>query len=462
MANAAFVYCPNAKCNATKDSPVGHSWRWTGQGPSNCKKCHFAFLLGKQYHRGGPHNGGSGKTSDKDPTGRSYAQVAAKGSKSGDAGKEASERTQFIPAEDGAIRKWLIKRQKDKAGDAEFLAAVDQLIPPTPQTPEEKLEEAATKLAKAQRMHKHEASKLDSMQQAAVRRAKELLEYKKSLADQRDKATQAKEELERCQAEHDKIHAESSPPPLAAAATTDTLPISAAALVTRELSESKLLDGVDAERANQIKDLVLQLHSRLAHQDRAAACQGQPQQQDQQQQQQQSGQEGAVQQGQQSQQQAQQQPSRQQAPVAAQTSAQQHSAVPPQQAAAGVQNAAAAGAGTPPPAREQQEAQQREQQQQQRQQLPQPQQQPQQSTPPADMEVESRHKPVRPRDTTEEQEESENKRLMAPGPADMDDDLGLHIQDDMLADAAALNQASEFAEALAQEAAAGPQGQSCS
>ena len=258
----AFVYCPNAKCNAASNAPLGHSWRWINQGPSNCKRCHFAFLLGKQHQRGRPHDGGNIKTSDKGPAGRSYAQAA---------GKRVTWQDQTPTAategkEEQITRRLLTKTFKEQGlAPDDVKSKIDEIFPPKPLSDEEKRADVKERLEKAQRQHKHECTKHGDMHASAVKKARELLEYRNSIQAQLQKAQLAKEQVDRLQEEHDHVHA----------ATVDAAPVQPAlsveGLITRAFAESKLLEKFDSNEAGRVKDLFIQLHQQLS-QDTAATA----------------------------------------------------------------------------------------------------------------------------------------------------------------------------------------------
>ena len=258
----AYVYCPNVRCFAKADSIPGDSWRFVRTGQSNCTRCHHAFLLGRQYHRGpgarrvsfegdGKPEGKPSKWArhkDADPN------LGTKDPKRQNVDGSSSERVQFIPAEPGAIRKWLLHRHKDDS-NAEIMAAIDSVAPQIPLTDEELREQSNDKLLKAKKKQAHEARKYDDMYKASVKMAKELLEYNKAVQAQRDAVTQSKEDCEKAQLEYDQHH--SKPDVVMVGASDDkTTGLSLDGIITRELSTQRIADDVPAHLQDRLLDVV--------------------------------------------------------------------------------------------------------------------------------------------------------------------------------------------------------------
>ena len=260
MAANAFVFCPNARCYATKDSPNGCAWRQVQHGPKNCTKCHFAFLLGRgewKSARGGGSSGGKPNTTNQN-AGNKRVTWGNVDDQSQPAARASVDKDEQI------TRRVLAKTLKDQGRTPEEVKAkLDEIFPPKPLSEEEKKKEVQERLEKAQRQHKHECFKHENMYAAAVKRAKELLEYRKSINVQRDKARLAKEHMERVQEEFDRTHAATPTAPTVQPAR------SIDGIFTKMLAQSKLLDKLDSEEARQLKDLCIQTHNQLM-QDAAA------------------------------------------------------------------------------------------------------------------------------------------------------------------------------------------------
>ena len=253
----AYVYCPNVRCFAKADSIPGDSWRFVRTGPSNCTKCHHAFLLGRQYHRGNVTRKvtfDDGGNPDGRPTkwARHRSADPALGAKDPkrqtagpkDADGAPSERVRFIPAESGAIRKWLLQQHKDDS-NAEIMAAINSVAPQVPLTVEELREQSNEKLLKAKKKQAHEARKYDDMYKASIKMANELLEYNKAVSAQRDSVTQSKAECEKAQLEYDEHHAK---PDVTMAGANDNdnaaTQLTLDGIITKELSEQRIADDV--------------------------------------------------------------------------------------------------------------------------------------------------------------------------------------------------------------------------
>ena len=163
-------------------------------------------------------------------------------------------------------RRVLSKTLKEQGHTPEEVKAkLDEIFPPKPLSDEEKLQDVQERVEKAQRQYKHECTMHNNMHTSAVKRARELLEYRKAIGAQRDKAQQAKEHMERIQEEHDRLHAASAvAPPAQPAQSLD-------GIFTKVLAQSKLLDKLDSEEARRLKDLCIQTHKQLL-QDAAAAA----------------------------------------------------------------------------------------------------------------------------------------------------------------------------------------------
>ena len=143
----AFVYCPNPKCWAKSDRDEGYSWRYVqgGTKPKNCRQCYTAFKLGPEFQKDGRGISGSkpaSRSGESMPDGvwssGGTRQNPAKNA--GTAGGEES-RVQFIAAESGAIRNWLLKQHKDRTADPAIAAAMDTLVPKKALTQEEQRQE---------------------------------------------------------------------------------------------------------------------------------------------------------------------------------------------------------------------------------------------------------------------------------------------------------------------------------
>ena len=241
MSGKCYVYCPNGRCFAQKNSKEGESWRFMhGHGssnPKNCRLCYTAFQFSPSLQRwssngGGTQGGSPAKGRSNDPAGKRVAWDSKPGNQGS---KPASENEEQI------ARRVVVKTLREQGlTQEEVQAKLDEIIPPKPLTEEEQKQEITDKLEKAQRQHKHECTTHTNMHNAAVKKAKELLEYRRSLAAQLDKAQKAKELVERLQAEHERIHA----------ASVVAAPVqpkhSAEGLFTKGLAESKLLDKLDS------------------------------------------------------------------------------------------------------------------------------------------------------------------------------------------------------------------------
>ena len=258
----AYVYCPNVRCFAKADSIPGDSWRFVRTGQSNCTRCHHAFLLGRQYHRGPGARRvsfeGDGKPEGKPSKWARHkdadSNLGTKDPKRQSVDGSSSERVQFIPAEPGAIRKWLLHRHKDDS-NAEIMAAIDSVAPQIPLTDEELREQSNDKLLKAKKKQAHEARKYDDMYKASVKMAKELLEYNKAVQAQRDAVTQSKEDCEKAQLEYDQHH--SKPDVVMVGASDDkTTGLSLDGIITRELSTQRIADDVPAHLQDRLLDVV--------------------------------------------------------------------------------------------------------------------------------------------------------------------------------------------------------------
>ena len=246
-----FVYCPNPKCYASRNSPVGESWRFCHKGPLNCSKCTRAFDVSSHVRKyvGQDGNGGKGKGG-----GQQQKQQQHPSQKESSSDKRSSTKQEEQGYTLEGTRKFLLETYKESA-DPEVLAMVNKLAPEKEPTQEELRSSIAERLQKATKRQAHEARKYESMHQASVNRAKELLEYNESVQRQREIATEAKDQLQELQLEHDRLHAELVPPNRGANLDAAT-GLSLDGIITRELAVRKLGDNVPAHIAAGLTDVV--------------------------------------------------------------------------------------------------------------------------------------------------------------------------------------------------------------
>ena len=239
MSNSwAFVYCPNVRCKASQSSPNGEAWRYVHRGPQNCTKCHYAFILAE------------GRIRNK--TGAWKEERASRDIRKAE-DKETAERVQFIPADAGAIRKWLLKQNKDQAKDESILAAVDKLVPEKALSDEERTEMLRKQLEKAETSHVHESKVYSDQHAALLQRAQELCDYEQRVEAQKAKAEDSKQRMERAQAELDKHLASAAPPRNAADGDVITR------LVTRTLAAGLSQHALDANVGRTVAQSMAEL-----------------------------------------------------------------------------------------------------------------------------------------------------------------------------------------------------------
>ena len=233
----AFAFCPNVRCFATKDSQLGTSWRWINDGPKNCKKCHFAFLLGREHWR---YTGGSRGGKPTGTTGAKRSPVTDV-----DTSQPKAEDS------DEVLRKQLLKKFKAEgmaATDAQ--SKVDDIIPPKPLTPEEEKEKLQKKLEKAKVARDHESRKYCDMQASLKRQGQAFLDYKAEVAEQEAVAQTAKLLYEQVQLEwdgHVAKEARQDHPDAANGARE----LSLTGVLTRELGRQQL-EGFDAVQSKAV------------------------------------------------------------------------------------------------------------------------------------------------------------------------------------------------------------------
>ena len=274
----AFVYCPNPKCWAKAGCDEGYSWRFVygGTQPKNCRQCYTAFKLGPQYQKKGGGSFGRKPTQSKGEQAQQTGSTVRGGEKkSADA---AGDRVQFIPAECGSIRKWLLTQHKDKA---EALAAVDIVAPQKPLTAQEHRDQLQERLEKSNKQYLQGCKVAEEMGAKQLRLAKALNEQTQKIEAQAEELGKKKSEKEKLQAEWDALLASEPASMESQAGNDDTATVGLVARTLAKYVDESVSAQHSAAMGRALKELATSAEFSAIRQ----KLQGGPQHQQQQQQQ---------------------------------------------------------------------------------------------------------------------------------------------------------------------------------
>ena len=185
----SYSVCACAQCTY-RDKQGFPSWSYYSTGPDECRHCGtpFRFPAWVAKQRSSNRKGHAEEGDWKVYNSKGRVRPSPSNAESRNNHKEKDKEKEVSQE---AFAQMCKEKLKDEPDFEPFLRMVEQKFPPKPKEPKQELQEAMELMEKAKSMASHQAKMAKQMQDAYLKKADELLEYKNKLEAQKRKCEEA-------------------------------------------------------------------------------------------------------------------------------------------------------------------------------------------------------------------------------------------------------------------------------